>query len=288
MERSMDLVHGVEKEMIDGARPATDSLYQKMKEPLNEIHSTFVQNVSHELRTPLTILYGYAEMLSNGDMGQLTAKQQCAASVITDRARLLGKLIERIEILLAIEANLTTLLPLAFAELVAKAMDGKHLHAARAGITLEVHLDLNVPFVWGDPQQLRQAIECLIENALKFTPSGGQVGVHVYAESDQVCLAVTDSGIGMTPQELEHILDGFYQADGSTTRRHGGLGLGLTVVKAVVAEHGGKIQIESQVGQGSRFVISLPAMQADGPAGSNLPQAARWLPWSACTEGAAK
>jgi signal transduction histidine kinase len=273
----VDWVHGVEKEMMDGAQPAAYFLCQK-KEPLNGIHSVFVQNVSHELRTPLTILYGYAEMLSNGDMGELTAEQQYAATIITDRARVLGTLIERIEVLLAIEASKTTLLPLAFAEVVAEALDGKCLHAARAGVTLEVRLDPNVPFVWGDSQQLRQATACLVENALKFTPNGGWVSVHVYAEPERVCLAVSDSGIGMTPQELEHVLDGFYQADSSATRRYGGLGLGLTVVKAVVAEHGGTIQIESQPGRGSRFVISFPAMQADSLENSNLPQAARWLP----------
>jgi signal transduction histidine kinase len=282
----MHSVHEIEEKMADCAQLEMNSLYKKMaKEPLDEIHSTFAQNVSHELRTPLTILYGYAEMLSGGDMGELNADQQNAANIITDRARMLGKLIERIEVLLAIEANITTLLPLAFAELVTQVMEGKHQAAARAGITLEAQFEPNIPLVWGDPQQLGQAIECLIENALKFTPSGGKVSVQVYAEPGQVCLAVTDTGMGMTSQELEHILDGFYQANGSTTRRYGGLGLGLTIVKAVLAEHGGTIQIESQPGQGSRFVVSLPAMQADSLPDSSMLRAASWLPWSARTDG---
>lgn len=284
----MNSVYGIKEKMADCDQPATNSLCQKMKAPLNEIHSTFARNVSHELRTPLTILYGYAEMLSSGDMGELTADQQYAVKIISDRARVLGKLVERIDVLLAIEANTTTLLPLTLAELAAKALEEKHLAAAHAGVALQVQLDSNIPFVWGDPQQLCQAIECLVENALKFTPRNGQVLVQLYAERDRVCLVVNDTGIGMTSQELEHILDGFYQADGSPTRRYGGLGLGLTLVKAVVAEHGGTIQIESRPGQGSRFSMSLPAMQANCPADSSLPQATHWLPWSTCTELAAR
>jgi signal transduction histidine kinase len=270
---------------VDCAQPEINFVYKRMvKEPVDEIHSIFAQNVSHELRTPLTILYGYAEMLSSGDMGELTAKQQHAANIITDRARVLGKLVERIEVLLAIEANMTTSLPLAFAEIVTPVIEGKRQAAARAGIALEAQLEPNTPFVWGDPQQLGQVIECLIENALKFTPSGGQVSVQVYAEQDQVCMAVTDTGMGMSPQELGHILDGFYQANGSTTRRYGGLGLGLTIVKAVLAEHGGTIQIESQPGQGSRFVVSFPAMLADSLPDTDRLWAAGWLPWSVCTD----
>lgn len=263
--------------MINYAQPTTDSLCPKMKEPLDGIYSTFARNVSHELRTPLAILCGYAEMLSNGDMGELGADQQYAAILITDHARILSKLIERIEVLLAIEANLTTLSPLALAEVAARALEDKYLAAARAGITLEVQLESNIPFVWGDSYQLHQAIECLVENALKFTPSGGQVSVRLYAEMERVCLAVTDTSIGMTPQQLDHVLDGFYQADSSATRRYGGLGLGLTVVKAVVVEHGGTIQIESRPDQGSRFIISFSALQADNSADVDLRQPARWL-----------
>lgn len=280
----MDSARRIEGKMADCAQASFYSLRQKMtRQPLDEIHSTFARNVSHELRTPLTIICGYAEMLSNGDMGELNVEQQCAVEIIADRARMLRKLIERIEVLLAIEAGMTALLPLAFAELVAQALEGKYTMAAQAGITLETRFEPDIPFVWGDPQQLHQAVECLIENALKFTPSGEQVSVQLYAEPDRVCLAVTDTGIGMSPQELAHVLDGFYQANSSTTRRYGGLGLGLTIVKAVVAEHGGTIQIESSPGQGSRFVISFPALQADSPADSSLPQPARWLPWSTNT-----
>lgn len=279
----MDSTYRIEDKMQAGFY----SVCQKLaRQSLDEIHSTFARNVSHELRTPLTMICGYAEMLSNGDMGELNAEQQYAAKIITDRARLLHKLIERIEVLLAIEANMTALLPLALAEIVVQALEEKYTAAARAGITLETRLEPNIPFVWGDPQQLRQAIECLIENAFKFTPGGGQVSVHVYAESDRICLAVADTGIGMSPQELAHVLDGFYQANGSTTRRYGGLGLGLTIVKAVVAEHGGTIQIESSPGQGSRFVISFPALRADSAAGSGSPQPERWLPWSTDADAA--
>lgn len=94
---------------------------------------------------------------------------------------------------------------------------------------------------------------------LKFTSAGGNVVVKVYAEAGCVCLDVADSGIGIPSQELECILSGFYQVDGSTRRKYGGLGLGLTLIKAVAEAHGGWVEAYSQLGQGSRFVVRLPA-----------------------------
>ena len=233
---------------------------------LDDLHSTFVQNVSHELRTPLGIILGYAELLHDGDLGALAPEQQEAVGIILNRAYELRALVDRTGILMAVEAHTGTSVPLALPEIVTEVVTDKRADATGAGITLEAHLEPGLPLVSGDPYHLQQAVECLVENALKFTPGGGRVEVQVYAEPGGVCLAVTDSGIGMTEEELECIVGDFCQIDGSTTRQYGGIGLGLTVVKAVIAEHTGSIEVESQPGQGSRIAVNLPALPPDAQA----------------------
>jgi signal transduction histidine kinase len=227
---------------------------------LDDLHYTFIQNVSHELRTPLTIIQGYAELLGDGSLGALAPEQQEAIFVIVDRASELRTLVERIDILLAVEAHETAPVPLALDDIVAEVVKGKRAAATQAGLTLEVHLEPDLPPVSGTPHHLRQAMDCLLENALKFTPGGGRVEVQVYTEPGWVCLAITDTGIGMAEKELEHIFTCFYQRDRSITRRYGGIGLGLTLVRAVIEEHSGQIEVESQPGQGSRFIIKLSAL----------------------------
>ena len=132
----------------------------------------------------------------------------------------------------------------------------------------------------GDPYQLQHAADCLLDNAIKFTPAGGRVGIQVCADRpDQtepawICFSVTDTGIGIAREEQDRIFASFYQADGSTTRRYGGLGLGLTVAKAVVEAHAGDIKVSSQPGEGSRLTIRIPTLQPDDQAGQ-LPPAVR-------------
>jgi signal transduction histidine kinase len=227
---------------------------------LDNLHSTFIQNVSHELRTPLTIIQGYAELLGDGSLGALAPEQQEALFVIVDHADSMQTLVERIDVLLEVEAHAGASLTLALDEIAAEVVKGRRAAATQAGLALEVHLEPGLPPVSGAPYHLRQAIDCLLENALKFTPRGGRVEIQVHTEPSWVCVAVTDTGIGVTREELKHILTRFYQGDRSTTRRYGGIGLGLTLVRAVIEEHGGRIEVESQPGQGSQFTIKLPAL----------------------------
>lgn len=241
----------------DECRPEIDNL--------DDLYSAFIQNVSHELRTPLSIIQGYAELLGDGSFGVLAPQQQKAVFVIVDYAHTLRTLVERIDILLEIEANANTSSPLTLDEIAAKVVNRKREAATQAGLRLEIHLEPDLPAVSGNPSHLQQAIDCLLENALKFTPRGGRVDVQLYTEPGWVCLTVTDTGIGLTKKALERLFSRFYQEDGSTTRRYGGIGLGLTLVRAVVEEHGGQIGVESQPGQGSQFTIKLPASSPAAP-----------------------
>jgi signal transduction histidine kinase len=227
---------------------------------LDDLHSTFIQNVSYKLRTQLTFVQGYAGLLSDGSLGALRPEQQEAVFVIVDRAYELRTLVERIGILLAVEAHASVSLPLALDEIVAEVVEERRATVAQAGLALEVHLEPGLPLVSGDLHHLRQAVDCLLENTLKFTPSGGRVEVQVYTEPGWVCLAVTDTGMGMAEEELERLFACFSQTDGSITRWYGWGGLGLTLARAVIEEHGGRIKVQSQPGQGSRFTIKLPAL----------------------------
>jgi two-component system CheB/CheR fusion protein len=226
---------------------------------VDELHAVFIQTVSHELRTPVSIIHGYVEMLREGSLGQLAPEQQDVVAIIANRTTELRDMVERISMILAIKAHAVASLPLALSDIVARAVEGYRSAATKAGLALELHLAPDLPLMPGDPYLLEHAVECLLDNALKFTPRGGQVEVEVYTESGWICLTVTDTGIGIAPEEMTRIFTPFYQVDGSSTRQHGGMGLGLSVAKAVFEGHGGEIEVSSQPGQGSRFEVRLPA-----------------------------
>lgn len=237
---------------------------QERNEPLadglHDLETAFVRNVSHELRTPLSIVQGYVELLNEGELGVLTPRQQQALFLVVDHVHELRTLVERIGILLAVEAEMPASQVIALDNIVAGVVESKQKVATGLDLVLELDLEPDLPLVRGNPYLLEQAIECLVENACKFTPGGGQVTVRSCSETGWVCLEVRDTGIGMTKEETERVLSTpFCQVDGSTTRRYQGLGLGLTLVRTVVEKHGGSLEIESWPGQSSRFVVRLPA-----------------------------
>ncbi len=224
----------------------------------DSVHEIFVRNVQHELRTPLAIVHGYAELLKSGDLGELAPEQQQAMFVIANRTDEMRAMVERIGVLLSTEAGTGMQFPLAPTELVNEVVKARRATAKKANLSLEANIEPDLPKVPGDLFQLRAALDCLLENALKFTPQGGHVEMRTYADAGWVCFEVVDTGIGIEPDKLSHLFDGFYQADGSITRRYGGLGLGLTVVKKVAGTHKGRLEVQSQLGQGSRFTLRLP------------------------------
>jgi CheY-like chemotaxis protein len=227
--------------------------------PVEDLHAIFIRTVAHELRTPLSILLGYAELLDSQELGDLEPQQKYATDIIVARTHELRLLVERIGVLLAARAHATVSVPLALHDIVSKVVENRRADATDAGLTLETSVEPALPLVTGDPYQLQPALDCLLENALKFTPSGGRIEVRVSSEPGSVCLVITDSGIGMTQEQVEQAFNLFYQMDGSTTRHYRGLGLGLGLVKAVIDSHGGEVVVTSQPNEGSRFIIKLPA-----------------------------
>jgi signal transduction histidine kinase len=139
--------------------------------------------------------------------------------------------------------------------------------ATARSVTLMADMADDLPLLSGDSSSLERVISNLVDNSIKFTPPGGQVWVTVWQEGDQVRLSVRDTGIGIAPEEIRKIFDRFYQVDSSATRRAGGVGLGLYISQEIVRQHGGRIWVESELGRGSTFYISLPINQTPSPSG---------------------
>jgi signal transduction histidine kinase len=232
------------------------------------LKSEFVSTVSHELRTPLNVITGYVEMLLDGAAGPLTEEQRGLVDRVDARSRELLELIEATLQVGRFEARSGTveLTPVALGDLL-RALDG-----SIAGLPCPA----TVAFVWDVPATAagtmvtdRAAVALivrnLVSNAFKFTESGA-VTVRIRAASRTLVVEVIDTGIGMSPQDVPTAFDSFRQLDTSTTRRHGGVGLGLYIVKQFVDRLGGTVEVDSTPGHGTAFRVVLPGYAADAPA----------------------
>jgi signal transduction histidine kinase len=225
---------------------------------LDRLKSEFIQNFSHELRTPLALIQGYADLMEGGELGELASNQREAISVISRRSRMLTKLVDDLFIILIVEEQGPRKDPVDLAALVQEMMVDFQVSAQRAGLTLTSEILASPAWVTGDIEHLSRVLDNLVNNALKFTPAGGSVTVSLMRDEGDLVLEVTDTGIGIPKDRLDYVFDRFYQVDGSMTRKFGGAGLGLALVKEVVEAHGGQVSVESEYGKGSSFRVTLP------------------------------
>jgi PAS domain S-box-containing protein len=229
-------------------------------EKANRAKDDFLATLSHELRTPLNAIVGWTRMLLDGILDEQSARR---ALVIIDRnAHAQAQLVtDLLDISRIITGKLTlTRRPVDVGSVVGAAIDAVRLAAAQKRIRLTPGLCEHVCVISGDFFRLQQAVTNLLSNAIKFTPEGGTVDVR-FAEhhSGILRLTITDSGIGIPSSFLPHVFERFRQADGSSTREHGGLGLGLAIVRHIVELHGGTVAAESRgPGQGATFSVELP------------------------------
>jgi signal transduction histidine kinase/DNA-binding response OmpR family regulator len=230
----------------------------EQQQELDRLKNQFIQNVSHELRTPLALIQGYAELLNAGEMGDLQPALQDAVSIIARRARMLGKMADDLIAILETEKRKPKRESLDLANLIRKLLADFQAAAEQAGLSLAAQIADELPPVSGDSQHLVRVMDNLLGNALKFTPAGGQISVSLWRDGPQVVLEVADTGIGIPRDQLGRVFERFYQVDGSMTRRYGGTGLGLALVKEIVEAHGGQVSVRSEVGQGSTFTVRLP------------------------------
>ncbi len=237
---------------------------------LDRVQSEFIQNVSHELRTPLAIAWGYVQLLAGGDLGELQPEQRRAFAIIARRLEELAKLVENINAILDLERGEMVQQPVDMATLVHSVLRDFRPIIEENDQQLTTHIPDGLPPVRGDPTALRHVVDNLMSNACKFTPPGRSIAISLAQEGPFIRLEVQDTGIGIPETELERIFDRFYQVDGSATRRYGGTGLGLALVRETVIAHNGTLEVQSQVGEGSTFIVRLPVMTAPSPNGAPL------------------
>nr|WP_284707745.1 HAMP domain-containing sensor histidine kinase [Sporomusa sphaeroides] len=230
--------------------------YVRQMEMTDRMRRDFVANVSHELRTPLTIMYGYNQALQDGTITE--------AKKVKKYHRVMGGEILRLEKLIAELLDLSQLqatgitletedVPLA--EVIDNVITLMKQKSEQKGVTLAAQID-PIPSIRGDGDRLTQLVLILVDNALKFTPAGGQITASLTESSDSVVLTIADTGVGIAPGDLPHIWERFYKADKS--RASGGTGLGLAIAKQIIELHGAAVDVISTSGQGTTFIIRFP------------------------------
>ncbi|HVG39125.1 MAG TPA: ATP-binding protein [Pyrinomonadaceae bacterium] len=234
---------------------------RKQAEETSRAKDEFLAIVSHELRTPLTAIYGWARMLRTTDLDE--AAQEHALEVIEQSARAQTRLIED---LLDVSRIVTGKIhidprPVELLPVIESAIDQVRAAAETKNIRLYHSLDAKTGPVSGDPDRLQQIVWNLLSNAIKFTPEGGRVEIRLERTETTIDIIVSDTGIGINKDFIPFVFDRFRQADSSSTRAHGGLGLGLSIVRHLVELHNGAVEVDSfGEGQGATFRVKLPVM----------------------------
>lgn len=224
---------------------------------------TFLSNVSHELRTPLTTIQGYVEMLGKGELGDVADTQKNAFQVMERNVLRLRRLIEEMIEFSRMEIRGVQLTKILFgpAKLLEEAVESVKPMLMEKDITIHFNLaHLSTP-VWGDRYKLAQVLGILLNNAIKFTPQNGTIKLSLQLDAAELLFSISDSGIGIDPAHHERVFDKFFQVDSSMTRRYQGTGIGLSIAKSLVEAHGGKLWVESKLGEGSIFHFTLPDAQ---------------------------
>lgn len=232
-------------------------------ETANRSKDEFLATVSHELRTPLTSILGWSSLLATGHHDEASIKDGMVAIERNARAQtqIVDDLLDVSRIITG-QLNLD-IVPLDVAHVIETALSTIHPAAQAKNITVFTRADSisGAAKINGDNARLKQAIWNLLANAVKFTPKGGRIEVTLERDNSQVLIRVTDNGSGIDPQFLPHVFERFRQADGSTTRAYGGLGLGLSITRHLIEMHGGTVEAHSDgLGQGATFTIRLPIL----------------------------
>jgi len=220
----------------------------------------FVANVSHELKTPLTSVQGFAQAILDGTADSDETRQQAAQVIYDESARMHRMVLDLLDLarLDAGTANIT-MTPVNMSATLNSVAEKFTPQLQRAGVNIKVDVDANLPTITADGDRLSQVFTNLVDNALKFTPSGGLVSLRALVVSNEVLISVSDTGAGIPTEAQAHIFDRFYQAD--VARRGGekhGAGLGLAIAQEIVGAHGGRISVRSGLGEGTTFEVFLP------------------------------
>jgi two-component system phosphate regulon sensor histidine kinase PhoR len=227
---------------------------------LEKIREDFVANVTHEIKTPLTAIIGFIETLEEGAIKEeVTAKK--FLHIISENAHRLGRLVDDLLILSSIELGEMTLRfeNVSIADAIENVLPMFETKAAEKSLTVEKWISDGLSFIWTDRDKLAQILVNILDNAVKFTPSGGKISISaVRDDSGFVVVKVTDTGMGIQKSEIPRLGERFYRADKTRSRELGGTGLGLSIVKHLMNAHNGSAEIESQVGKGTTVSLTFP------------------------------
>lgn len=227
---------------------------------LNQIKANLISNVSHELRTPLAHIKGYIELVGEEQLGPINDEQSKAIGVMHRASERLGQLIEDlIEFSTASREGLSVnLQATALNKLAKDVLTRSEAKAKKAGVELEFDIERDLDEIEADPEKIGWVLYQLVDNGIKFTPEGGSVRISGSKVGAQAMIAVIDTGIGIPKDRIEEVFEPFHQLNGSPTRRFGGTGLGMALVKQILTAHETHIDVQTEENEGTRFSFELP------------------------------
>ena len=236
--------------------------YEELKS-LDLMKNEFLSNVSHEFKTPLISIMGYGELMSDGTLGMLNEQQTKAMETVVRNSERLKRLINSLLDLSIAQDGMAKYRfdPLQINEIIDSAILDISAQAEKKQIIIEKNIPANLPLINGDKDHLTKLLTNLIDNAAKFTHSGGLITVAVHEKENDIHIMVSDNGIGIPKEAITYVFKLFYQIDGSMKRRYQGVGVGLYLCKKIVEAHKGSIWVDSTEGVGTTIHVSLPCQR---------------------------
>ena len=239
---------------------------------LERVRRDFVANVSHEFRTPLTAIQGFAETLLAVALDDPQNRTRFL-EIILEHSRRLARLTEDLLVLSKMDAERLELeiRRLSVSQLIESCLETAQRRATEKDLQISVNMPQGLPDIAGDRRRLAEVLQNLLDNAIQYTLPGGQIIVRAENAVDEVVLTVSDTGIGIPKADQSRIFERFYRVDAARSREAGGTGLGLAIAKHLVEVHGGRLWVESEIGQGSQFHFSIPLFDEEQPAPRQVP-----------------
>jgi signal transduction histidine kinase len=226
---------------------------------LNDLKNNFISNISHELRTPLTHIKGYLDLMISKDLGPVSEDQEQVLEIMGRATSRLEKLIEDLIMFTFAEHDEIVLSKSEFDlfNIVQNLVTSFQRSHAQIDFLIENEISNELALVYGDQKKISWVINQLIENAVKYSSNDSKVLIKLSSEFEKIKLSISDHGIGIPDEKIPEIFEPFHQLDGSSTRKAGGVGLGLALAKRIIEAHGSSINVKSQINQGSTFDFSL-------------------------------
>ena len=261
---SLAMVRAVSNRLRDNDDMAIEDLREKARElaeayqqlaELEHARSEFLTTIAHELRTPLMAANGFMQVIRTGKIQGEALKS--AVETVSRNIEDIIALTNDILFLQEMDLILPDFRPTDVGAVIAASVESQHGRAARNNVSLKLDIAAGLPTIQADPNSLERALSAILDNAIKFSPDGGEVYIRVGHSATHLIVSVRDRGVGIPPEALPHIFDRFFHLDQIGNHLFRGIGLGLSVARQVIEQHKGKIQVKSKLGEGSEFTIQL-------------------------------